>query len=420
MIEEERRLKQTRSTSRSRISIPSMFRPATNQDMGELISNGQSIPPSNNNQEPVRGANFVSPPFEKPAEESELKKKDEQQKEDTQMNTNGPSQRKPSKHVNIPEAQQGESSRDSVAPDFQTPQEAQDIEKPKIVFAPDIKPQFGASALRPPKKENSIYKGIGAQFSHFHLGHMRSLDVSQEDSLFSSQSVFTEQGELILPPSPYLGRNSNLHPLNYLERLRLGGVEYRALRILAFVVPMYFVLWQLLGCLGLGAWVLANDPDAARGNGLNPFWAGAFLCVSAFNNNGYSLIDANMTTFQTADYMLITMGLLILAGNTAYPVFLRFIIWTFWKLTPKGWKEERQALKFLLDHPRRCYTNLFPSNDTWWLLFAVILLNGTDWASFLILNVRLLSFPSLIILISHMTIDWQPSPLLPLPPHARA
>lgn len=55
-------------------------------------------------------------------------------------------------------------------------------------------------------------------------------------------------------------------------------------------------------------------------------WVGAFNAISAFNNSGMSLLDANMTAFQTAYYMLLTMGLCILAGNTCYPIFLRLIM----------------------------------------------------------------------------------------------
>jgi Trk-type K+ transport system membrane component len=65
-------------------------------------------------------------------------------------------------------------------------------------------------------------------------------------------------------------------------------------------------------------------------------WLGAFLCVSAFNNVGMSLINLNMVgvclnsrsrrraltelkiPFRTCAYPLITMSLLTLAGNTAY------------------------------------------------------------------------------------------------------
>ena len=84
------------------------------------------------------------------------------------------------------------------------------------------------------------------------------------------------------------------------------------------------------------------------------------------------------------------MGLLILAGNTCYPIFLRLIIWTMFKLIPNDsprWHDWKVTLRFLLDHPRRCYTNLFPSRHTWWLLATLICLNGTDWIAFEILNI---------------------------------
>jgi hypothetical protein len=230
---------------------------------------------------------------------------------------------------------------------------------------------LGGTILQPQHKDpNSVLfstHGVGARFAHIALPHIHQ--PSEE-----------------LGSSPYLQNSETAH-LSHLERLRLGGVEYRATRMLVWVVPAYFVLWQLFGCIGLGAWITINRPGTARSNGLNPFWAGAFNAVSAFNNNGYSLIDANMAAFHTSDYMLITMSLLILAGNTCYPIFLRLILWVFLKLTPEDWTEDKESLRFLLDHPRRCYTNLFPTNDTWWLLLAVITLDGIDWAGFLVFNV---------------------------------
>jgi len=81
------------------------------------------------------------------------------------------------------------------------------------------------------------------------------------------------------------------------------------------------------------------------------------------------------------------MGLLILAGNTAYPIFLRSIVWGGWKLLPDSMSDTKQTLRFLLDHPRRCYTNLFPSEHTWWLAMTIVILNGIDWAAFEILNI---------------------------------
>ncbi|MBE7180352.1 MAG: hypothetical protein INR71_03925 [Terriglobus roseus] len=155
-------------------------------------------------------------------------------------------------------------------------------------------------------------------------------------------------------------------------------------------MPAYFILWQLFGCIALGAWIAVNRPSTTAINGLNAWWTGAFNAVSAFNNSGMSLLDANMVAFQTSVFMLISMGLFILAGNTCYPIFLRLIIWTLWKLTPD--REGKAAdfkcvLRFLLDHPRRVYTNLFPARETWWLLATVVGLNGIDCAFFSILNI---------------------------------
>ena len=42
---------------------------------------------------------------------------------------------------------------------------------------------------------------------------------------------------------------------------------------------------------------------------------------------------------------------------------------------------------FILDHPRRVYTNLFPAAQTWWLVLSLVCLNGADWIFFEILNI---------------------------------
>ncbi|KAB2580761.1 Low-affinity potassium transport protein [Lasiodiplodia theobromae] len=206
------------------------------------------------------------------------------------------------------------------------------------------------------------------------------------------EKTLKEHPSETFPPAGFsglVGRNSQFHHLTEEEREALGGAEYKAIKVLSVIVPLYYVLWQLLSCIGIGAYVAMNRPDTALQNGLNPWWVGAFNAVSAFNNSGMSLLDANMTAFQTAYYMLLTMGVLILAGNTCYPIFLRLIVWSIRKLLPatERWDDLRHTLKFLLDHPRRCYTNLFPSQHTWWLLLSVITLNVIDWAAFEVLNI---------------------------------
>ncbi|KAL4977003.1 cation transport protein-domain-containing protein [Aspergillus desertorum] len=184
-----------------------------------------------------------------------------------------------------------------------------------------------------------------------------------------------------------ISRNSQFHGLTLEERDRLQGVEYKAVSFLSVIVPLYWVLFLCGGILGMGIWLEVNKPEIPRDNGLSPFWVGAFFAVSAFVNSGMGILDANMTALQTDAYPLITMGFLILAGNTLYPCFLRLIVWFLRRMMPDqpAWETWRSTLDFILDHPRRVYTNLFPARHTWYLLATVIIFNGIDWAGFEVL-----------------------------------
>ncbi|ESZ94052.1 hypothetical protein SBOR_5578 [Sclerotinia borealis F-4128] len=212
---------------------------------------------------------------------------------------------------------------------------------------------------------------------------------------------YSQTGQQDLAPLQYpsylnsntTGRNAQFHGLSRVEREHLGGVEYRAISFLAWLVPLYFILWQVLGGIGLGAYMAYNKANVALENGINPWWLGLFNAISAFNNSGMSLLDLNMIPFQTSVYTLLTMGLLILAGNTAYPLFLRLILYTLLKLIDtfpnflSPFQHHKPTLQFILRYPRRVYTNLFPSRPTWWLLFMVITLNSIDWIAFELLNI---------------------------------
>ncbi|KAI4139963.1 MAG: hypothetical protein L6R39_006026 [Caloplaca ligustica] len=70
-----------------------------------------------------------------------------------------------------------------------------------------------------------------------------------------------------------IGRNSNFSNLSIADRERLGGVEYRTLELLAIVVPLYFVAWNFLGAIGMGAWVANEGRNLTEVNGLNPWYA---------------------------------------------------------------------------------------------------------------------------------------------------
>lgn len=95
-----------------------------------------------------------------------------------------------------------------------------------------------------------------------------------------------------------------------------------------------------------------------------------------------------MLSFQFAVLPLLLMSFLIIIGNTGFPCMLRFVIWLTSIVVPRssGLYEE---LRFLLDHPRRCFTLLFPAQATWWLFWILVILNGVDLIFFIILDVSL-------------------------------
>ena len=95
------------------------------------------------------------------------------------------------------------------------------------------------------------------------------------------------------------------------------------------------------------------------------------------DNLGFTLTPDSMIHFADATWPMLIMTFLAYAGNTFYPVLLRLTIWTMSKTLPKK-SSLQKPLHFLLDHPRRCYTLLFPSGPTW-ILFAILLvLNFVD------------------------------------------
>ena len=115
---------------------------------------------------------------------------------------------------------------------------------------------------------------------------------------------------------------------------------------------------------------------------------GFFTSASLLNDLGYTLTPDSMQSFQFAVLPLLLGSYLIIIGNTGFPCMLRAVIWTASLLTPREsgiWEE----LRFLLDHPRRCFTLLFPTAATWWLFWILVILNGLDTIFFIVLDVGL-------------------------------
>ncbi|MCJ1285895.1 low affinity potassium transporter [Xylographa opegraphella] len=186
---------------------------------------------------------------------------------------------------------------------------------------------------------------------------------------------------------PTIGRNSAFVDLTEEQREELGGIEYRSLKTLAVLLVSYFFFFHLLGVVTFTPWIILTDTwgsivDAA---GQSRAWWGIFSAATCFNDLGFALTPDSFISFQLAVLPLLLGTILIIIGNTGFPCMLRLIIWLITKFIPDDsglWEE----LKFLLDHPRRCFTLLFPSEATWWLFWILVLLNGIDVVFFIILD----------------------------------
>ncbi|THH06536.1 hypothetical protein EW145_g4017 [Phellinidium pouzarii] len=196
-----------------------------------------------------------------------------------------------------------------------------------------------------------------------------------------------------------VGRNSTFHMLTEEHLQELGGVEYRALTALLWIVGGYFLIFQLLAFaiiapyMSLPRWRSDFEPPNLH-RSIPSTWFSAFQTMSAFTNMGLSLVDQSMIPFQKAYPMIFVMVILVIAGNTGFPVFLRLTIWTITKIIPYD-SRLNETLHFLLDHPRRCFIYLFPSHQTWFLLTVLIALNVTDWFFFLVLDIGSSTFEAI-------------------------
>ncbi|KAF8425485.1 cation transport protein-domain-containing protein [Tirmania nivea] len=196
--------------------------------------------------------------------------------------------------------------------------------------------------------------------------------------------------------TPTVGRNSAFVDLTEEQKDELGGLEYRALKLLAKILVGYMIIFQVIGLMGLLPWIMTHDHYGryVEQQGISRVWWVFFTINSAFNDVGFTLTPDSMVSFQRAVWPLMLLSFLIVIGNTGFPCLLRLIIWVMKKVVPAGSSIEAvcrstSAKNFLLDsHPRRCFTLLFPAAATWWLFAILVILNLSDVILFIILDLN--------------------------------
>lgn len=171
---------------------------------------------------------------------------------------------------------------------------------------------------------------------------------------------------------------------------KMGGIEYRSLKLMLKVAVGYFVGLHLLGVLCLLPWIYrspAKYQDYLAEQGNDRAWWAIYSSQTMISNLGFTLTPDSMVHFADATWPLLVMTFLAYAGNTCYPILLRLLIWSMAKIIPKN-RSIQQPLAFLLNHPRRCYTLLFPSTPTWILGFILFALNAIDIILIIVLDLN--------------------------------
>ncbi|XP_024537732.1 probable cation transporter HKT9 [Selaginella moellendorffii] len=184
----------------------------------------------------------------------------------------------------------------------------------------------------------------------------------------------------------------NIHAANAVTKLRDAlatmRLEHDALVSLNWVVSIYFVVWTILGFLVLEILLQCSAKDMAvlEQRSVNHLFFSLFASISTFTNSGILPLDDSIAAFRENNGILLWLSILILVGNTLFAPCLRTTIWCLKSLSATP--ARRAIYDYLLKNPRRCFTHLFPRNQTIWLVVTVMGFNAFESAFFYILSWR--------------------------------
>lgn len=262
----------------------------------------------------------------------------------------------------------------------------------------DISHQSSDTAEKPQASERRYSSPAQNRLVDHSLSHQKGLGAFPtpwETKAFHKQFRWfnpksnTPRHEKYLSFEPTIHRNSAFHSLTSKQEEELGGIEYEALTLLSWLLPLYSVIWILVGITILAPWAEYTHINTLikmdQPGNLNAPWYSSFLAVSAFTNCGLDLLNSSFSEIQNEYLVILVTIVLLLAGNTLYPVILRFAIWALHHLSPKQAKV-RATTQYLLDHPRRTFIYLFPAVETWNLLLITIALQVFSWGMYIALD----------------------------------
>jgi hypothetical protein len=165
--------------------------------------------------------------------------------------------------------------RNETAPRTATSEQISPLASPTadhITFAPDPEAVKSKQAERHINGESSSASTLNEQAGESSKFKRRGRDepVNEEEDDDAQKLQHWEYPSYLNKYTT--GHNAQFHGLTKAEREHLGGVEYQAISLLAWIVPIYWILWQFLGGLGLALYFGYNKASVAEENGINPWY----------------------------------------------------------------------------------------------------------------------------------------------------
>lgn len=157
----------------------------------------------------------------------------------------------------------------------------------------------------------------------------------------SMPSHFNDQiSELPTVCPPPQSENKNLES-SIENHIKFGAVDnvlkYNSIKFLGYVVLFYFLAVHILGYTMVYMYTslvpTAKQVLITKAIKISTF--SIFTIVSTFANCGFVPTNENMIVFKKNSGLLLILIPQILLGNTLYPTFLRFFIWSSWKITKR-------------------------------------------------------------------------------------
>ncbi|KAJ3693470.1 hypothetical protein LUZ60_008950 [Juncus effusus] len=163
---------------------------------------------------------------------------------------------------------------------------------------------------------------------------------------------------IIDPENPIV---SNLNFDKNVQAREEDILKQKSLKCLSKVVTIYFstVIISSSAIIFLYICLKSDLRSIIQGRDINIFTLSIFTGISSFLNCGFTPLNDNMSIFSKNPILLLFIIPQILAGNTLYPLFLRFTIWVLKNFT------KREEFEFMLKNPKKIgYKHLLSKEES--------------------------------------------------------